>query len=188
MGAMASQIISLTSVNSTVYSCEDQRKHRSPASLAFVRGIHQWPVNSPHIWPVTRKMFLSDDVTMCPSLPVCLSVSLSVRLSHTHAHTHTQAIHTLTTMLCNQQISGGTPTLVPMHDVEYVNVMWWLITRLLRILEFTMHGKYSNINEPCDIDCHGVYPNNHTQCQGLDSRCGLIMIISSQLWAKYRYI
>ena len=34
------------------------------ASLAFVLGIHQWPVNSPHKWPVTRKMFPFDDVIM----------------------------------------------------------------------------------------------------------------------------
>ena len=34
MGAMASQITSLTIINSTVYSGADQRKHQSPASLA----------------------------------------------------------------------------------------------------------------------------------------------------------
>ena len=44
----------------------DQRKHQSSASLAFVRGIHRWPVNSPHKWPVTRKMFPFDDVVMNP--------------------------------------------------------------------------------------------------------------------------
>ena len=38
MGVIASQIISLTNVNSTVYSDADQRKHHSSASLAFVRG------------------------------------------------------------------------------------------------------------------------------------------------------
>ena len=32
------------------------------ASLAFVREIHRWPVNSPHKVPVTRKMFPFDDV------------------------------------------------------------------------------------------------------------------------------
>ena len=64
MGAMASQITSLRIVYSTVYSDADQRKHRSSASLAFVRGIHQSPVNSPHKWPVTRKMFPFDDVIM----------------------------------------------------------------------------------------------------------------------------
>ena len=64
MGAMASQINSLTIVYSSVYSDADQRKHQSSASLAFVRGIHRWPVNSPHKWPVSRKMFPFDDVIM----------------------------------------------------------------------------------------------------------------------------
>ena len=41
MGAMASQITSLTIVYSTVYSGADQRKHQGSASLAFVRGIQQ---------------------------------------------------------------------------------------------------------------------------------------------------
>ena len=41
MGAIASQITSLTIVYSTVYSDADQRKHQSSASLAFVRGIHR---------------------------------------------------------------------------------------------------------------------------------------------------
>ena len=57
MGTIASQITSLTIVYWTVYSGADQRKHQSSASLAFVRGIHRWPVNSPHKWPVTRKIF-----------------------------------------------------------------------------------------------------------------------------------
>ena len=64
MGAMAFQNTSLAIVYSTVYSDADQRKHQSSASLAFVRGIHRWPANSPHKWPVTRKMFPFDDVIM----------------------------------------------------------------------------------------------------------------------------
>ena len=52
VGAMASQINSLTIVYLNVYS------------LAFLRGIHRWPVNSPHKGPVTRKMFAFDDVIM----------------------------------------------------------------------------------------------------------------------------
>ena len=40
------------------------RADQSSASLAFVRGIHRGPVNSPHKWPVTRKMFPFDDVIM----------------------------------------------------------------------------------------------------------------------------
>ena len=64
MGAITSQITSLTIVYSTVYSDADQRKHQSSASLAFVQGIHRGPVNSPHKWPVTRKMLPFDDVIM----------------------------------------------------------------------------------------------------------------------------
>ena len=62
ISAVASQITNLTIVYSTVYSGADERNHQSSASLAFVRGIHRWPVNSPHKEPVTRKMFPFDDV------------------------------------------------------------------------------------------------------------------------------
>ena len=62
MSAMASQITSLPIVYSTVYSGANQSEHQSSASLAFVWGIHRGPVNSPHKWPVTRKMFQFDDV------------------------------------------------------------------------------------------------------------------------------
>ena len=64
MGAIASQITSLTIIYSTVYADADQRKHQSSASLAFVQGIHRGRVNSPHKWPVTRKMFPLGDVIM----------------------------------------------------------------------------------------------------------------------------
>ena len=40
------------------------RKHQSSASLSFVRRIHRGPVNSPHKWPVTRRVFPFDDVIM----------------------------------------------------------------------------------------------------------------------------
>ena len=71
MSAMAPQIANLTIVYLTVYSDADQRKHQSSASLAFVRGIHRWPVNSPHKRPVTRKMFPFDDLIM-PSAWYCM--------------------------------------------------------------------------------------------------------------------
>ena len=67
---MASQITSLTIVYSTVYSGADHRKHQSSASLAFVRRIHPWPVNSPHKLPVTQKMFPFHDVIMIPLVVV----------------------------------------------------------------------------------------------------------------------
>ena len=68
MGAMASQITSLTIVHSAVYSGADQRKYQSSASLTFVRGIHRWPVNSPHKGPVTRKIWWRHHIHATPGL------------------------------------------------------------------------------------------------------------------------
>ena len=76
MGAMASQITSLTFVYSTVYSGADQSKHQSSASPAFVWG----PVNSPHKWPVTRKMFPS----MMTSSYCALPFSITIQRTHSH--------------------------------------------------------------------------------------------------------
>ena len=74
MGPIASQITSLKSPASGA----DQRKHQSSASLAFVWGIHRGPVNSPHKWPVTRKMFPFDDVIIGRILAACaISVSMN---------------------------------------------------------------------------------------------------------------
>ena len=64
MSMRASQITSVLSVYSNACSGADQRKHQNSASLAFVRGIHQALVNSPHEGPVTWKMFPFDDVIM----------------------------------------------------------------------------------------------------------------------------
>ena len=60
----SSQITSVSIVCSAVCLGVDQRKHKSSASPAFVRGIHRWSVDSPHKGPVTRKMFPFDDVIM----------------------------------------------------------------------------------------------------------------------------
>ena len=76
MSAMGSQITSLMIVYSTVYSGADKRKHQSSVSLAFVRGIHRWPVHSPYKGPITRKMFPFDDVIMAKSICRCLVISI----------------------------------------------------------------------------------------------------------------
>ena len=80
MSAIASQITSLMIVYSTVYPGAVQRKHPSSASLAFVRGIHRWPVASNaenvSIW------WRHHDVIMIPPaprdgpLPCCASGTL----------------------------------------------------------------------------------------------------------------
>ena len=80
MGTIVSQITSLVIVYSSVYSDADQRKHQSSASLAFVWGIHRGPVNSPHKWPVTRKMFPFDDVIMLSLLLHPFAILLKCKL------------------------------------------------------------------------------------------------------------
>ena len=64
MNPMASQITGVSIVCTTVCSGTDQRNHQSSASLAFARGIHRWPVDSPHKGPVTRIFFPFDHVIM----------------------------------------------------------------------------------------------------------------------------
>ena len=63
MSAMASQITNVSIVCWKVYLGTD-KKHQSSVSLVFVKGIHRWPVISPHKGPVTRKMFTFDDAIM----------------------------------------------------------------------------------------------------------------------------
>ena len=48
MSAKASHISGIWSVCPVVCSDAHQRKHQSSASLAIVRDIHRWPVDSPH--------------------------------------------------------------------------------------------------------------------------------------------
>ena len=58
IAAMASQITSLAITYPTVCSGAVQRKLQRSASLAFVRGIHGWPVNSPHKVQLREKCFI----------------------------------------------------------------------------------------------------------------------------------
>ena len=64
MRAMAFEITGASIVYTTVCSGTHQRKHQNSASLASVRGIHRWPLNSPHKGAVTQKTISFDDVIM----------------------------------------------------------------------------------------------------------------------------
>ena len=55
MGAMASQITSLTQIKENI---------KAPSHWPLCLGIHRGPVNSPHKWPVMLKMFPFGDVIM----------------------------------------------------------------------------------------------------------------------------
>ena len=94
MDAMASQITNLTIVYWTVYSGADQSKHQSSESLAFVRGIHRWPVNSPHKWPVTRKMLPFGDVIIIMEFSTTFICTIgSMRIFIPHVHTTRSVIY-----------------------------------------------------------------------------------------------
>ena len=82
MSAMASQITSLTIVYSTVCSGAGQRKHQSSPSLAFVRGIHRWPVNCLHKGPVTRKCFHLMPSSWSPAIFRAVSPIISTKSDH----------------------------------------------------------------------------------------------------------
>ena len=98
MSAMASEITSVLIVCSTVCSGADQRKHQSSASLAFVRGIHQRPVDSPHkgaskaenvtIWWRHHEKSVTD----CPDF-ILFILSLNVGCHDKTAHKITQSFH-----------------------------------------------------------------------------------------------
>ena len=64
VGAMASQITSISTVCPNICSGSHQRKYQSSGSLAFVRGIHRRQVDYPKKGPVTRKMLSYCDVIM----------------------------------------------------------------------------------------------------------------------------
>ena len=76
MGTIASQITSLTTVYSTVYSDEDQRKLQISAPPAFVRRLHRGAVNSTYKWPATWKILPFDDVIMAQG---CFVIKLDIR-------------------------------------------------------------------------------------------------------------
>ena len=86
---MASQITGVSIAYSAVCSGAEQGEHQSSTSLAFVRGIHQWPVNILHKSPVTQNVsiwwrhhacdsFSINSTRSWPVVPPVLSVVVEV--------------------------------------------------------------------------------------------------------------
>ena len=102
MGAIASQITSLTIVFSTIYSDADQIKHQSSASLAFVWGIHRGPAgefptqmtsNAENVSIWWRHHDVADNVDKGVHSTIMCQVAVPgshMRIdTYTHQHTHT---------------------------------------------------------------------------------------------------
>ena len=124
MTMLASQITSLTVVYSIVYSGVNQRKHQSSASLAFVRAIHRGPVNFPHKWPVTRKMFPFDDVIMI-AITTEHQWDLEVKKQHPISNPHGQAMRCpLWVFEENCSRYNGIPLHLPFSS-EWLHWHWW---------------------------------------------------------------
>ena len=84
----------------------NQRKLQGSASMAFVSGIHRWPVKSPHKGPVTPKMFPFDDVIMQLVSMAKLEIFSITRWLHAM-----KTISALLTLACerNPSVIGGFP-------------------------------------------------------------------------------
>ena len=121
MNAMASQITSLTIVYATVYSGSNQRKHQRPATLAFVRGIQRWPVNSPRKGS-TRKNFPFDDVIICTYLlNSCgmwelVFIKLRTRIGYT--------LNDKNTSLCEYKLNQNSTIFMQWMNLEASSAKW----------------------------------------------------------------
>ena len=146
MSAMVSQITSLTIVYSTVYSGADQRRHQSSASLAFVRGIHRWPVNSPHKGPVTRKMFPFDDVIVISNIGKPRPSITSIPVAQSFWHMAWSTSHTEKNKPNLRDLIAATGLVILLKldsnrrfvspcDLE----IWWMTSKKLYGTSFRLH-------------------------------------------------
>ena len=138
MGTVASQITCLTIVYSTVYSDADQRKHQSSG---FVRGIHRGPLNSPHKWPVTRKMFPFDDVIMKQAAHICAWWKSDLWNKHNE-------LLFKRPIICNAVVDVLWSSLVP----------WYLLNFICNILQIMLNNAHCIfISLPCISIAMNVY-------------------------------
>ena len=79
MSAMTSQLASLTIVYSSIYSRRRSKKTPKHRVTGLCAENSQWPVNSPHKEPLTRKMFLFDDVIMWRCIMICPTLCAFLR-------------------------------------------------------------------------------------------------------------
>ena len=140
MSAIASQITSLTIVYSTVYSGAYQMKHQISASLAFVRRIHRWPVNSPRKGPVTRKMFPFNGVILCPNI---------IQYSHISKHIFsctdiTESFSDISAGIYSYIICLYTLILETKSSIRN-NTIFWVIGNITKIYENMMTSSNGNI-------------------------------------------
>ena len=138
MIAMASEITSVLIVLLAVCSDGDQRKHQSSASLAFVRGIHRWPVDSAHKGPVTQKNPFDDVVMEIPEIwqdMRCREIQAwsVIYLSQSSAIWNTVLFWVITGPECNNQVMFD---IVLVYIITLIHVIAFLVcTACVQIVE-----------------------------------------------------
>ena len=105
MSAGASQIIGVSSVCLSGCSGAEQRKYQRPVSLAFVRVIQRWPVDSPHKGQVPRKIFSFDDIII-PLLLIDMGRSVLTGEA-TSNRTHCCKVYDIYVKICVALIIGN---------------------------------------------------------------------------------
>ena len=178
MCAIASQITSLTIVYSTVYSDADERKHQSSASLAFVRGIHRGPVNSPHKWPVTRKMFSFDDVIM--RYIVITTEGFLVHRAWVIRYWLWIDILTIISQIVTVQFCMGNGSIgkTPVRIILWCPITKMLIKACFRVQPLEQEGVYQKC---CISLCSKVFINHFYQMKA-SPECLNILTYCSKCW------
>ena len=148
MGAMGSQVTRLTTAYSTVYPGARQRKHQSFAPKAFVRGIHRWPVNSPHKRPVTHKMFPFDDVIMVPGSGNCLAPNRQKVM-----------IWTNDGLLCWLQFENNILKLIFVND-KFISLAHEFNIIIIVIMR-KMPSQITSVSTVCTTVCSGTDQRKH---------------------------
>ena len=121
MSALASQITGIAIVCSTVCSGLDERNHQSSASLAFVRGMHLWPMDYPHKGPGHGKCFHLM-TSSCPPTGVWVFSHSACCLTVTVGATITVPSHSYQVTVINRSISQIPQCTCPIpHNAPFSN-------------------------------------------------------------------
>ena len=175
MTAMASPILGVSIVYSTVCSGADQRTHQNSASLAFVRGIHRGPVNSPHKGPAARKMLPFDDVIMTfnPIQVTAKHLQIKILIESTHARSMDLSF-----------IEEVNPILAkpPWNSLEF---QWRFIKAKVDLFNKKSHWGAECSIVIAQIKCRRLYNNTKCMCVKFDTR---ELYLWQWSWTRYSHV
>ena len=156
MSTMVSQITTIWIVYSAVCLGADQRKHQSLASLAFVKAIYRWPVNSTHKRPVTWIMFPFDDVIMTHLIYSCnlRLMPCWVHFLHDWSSPNTVCNGEFTKGCTHRgwELTGITGNTCSPHERMYIDMLWFC-TYICYQFECGIVAGISNIMLTCNLIC-----------------------------------